>query len=274
MPADPAFPQFPAFPAAGQPPPPPTGTHHRLLRLCEPLNVNITREKVGRTAYTPGIKAADLITDPDALAAVVGGESDRILAAHGRRPRHDVAASRLLHHYLWSVCLLFSGPWYLERRVPSIPLEAVSIDPAAGVLTLDEDQVGWPAGAERGDTLRAAVAAHVGPLLEAFAPLVRRGPRALWGMVTDDLASGLWTLGRCLGEEERGVREAAAVLPGATSPFPGAADFRLLRTTDGRRHPTRTRLGCCLHYAITPEDPCATCPRTTDEERLRRLESA
>ncbi|MBO1417226.1 (2Fe-2S)-binding protein [Streptomyces sp. FH025] len=130
-------------------------------------------------------------------------------------------------------------------------------------------------------------------------------------MVTDDLASAVWYLGRMLGardtgpsgtgsndtgpnetgangngpdgaesdgagpdgaEEDAAVAAAEALLPGGTLPLPGAADFRRLRTPDGREHHTRTRLGCCLYYAVEPgAAACLTCPRTTDEERLRRF---
>ena len=255
--------------------------YRRLTHVCSTLDVNITAENltlsVDSAADGRSVGAAGLLSVPEALAAVVDGESDRITAAHGKSPRRDVAASRLLHHYLWSVGLLFSGPWYLGRVVPHIPAGAVHIDPAAGSLTLDVRRVtgeradGGPEGAGR---LRDAVAGHMGPVLDAFAPHVRRGPRALWGMATDDLASGLWSLGRALGEEERGIREATVLLPGATAPFPGAAAFRVLRGASDRTHHTRTRLGCCLHYAVTPQDPCVTCPRMTDAARLQRLEPA
>lgn len=255
------------------------GTYRRLSRICEPLDVRvidttgIAGERVIGTAHI-GHSAAEFVSVPDALTAAIDGEADRVTARHGRRPRHDVAASRLLHHYLWSVGLLFSGPWYLDRRVPAIPLDRVRLEPATGALTLDVRAIECLPGTDDGGSLRQAFAAHLGPLLDAFAPHVKRGPRTLWGMATDDLASGLWFLGRSLGEEQRGIREATAVLPGATPPFPGGADFRVLRAPSGAAHPTRTRLGCCLHYAITPGDPCMTCPRMADDERLRRLESS
>ncbi|MDI5969999.1 iron-sulfur protein [Streptomyces sp. SL13] len=217
-----------------------------------------------------------------ALDALIEGESERVAAAYGRRPRRDVAASRFLHHYLWSVGLLFTGPWYLAGRVPRVPLDRLTADPATGAFTLDarglecgpngDGPGGDGPGGNEPEVVRDAVAEHVGPVLEAFGPRVRRGPRALWGMATDDLASGLWFLGRARGEEERGIRAATALLPGGTAPFPGAAAFRVLRGPSGTPHPTRTRLGCCLYYAITPDEPCLTCPRVTDGERLRRLE--
>jgi ferric iron reductase protein FhuF len=91
-------------------------------------------------------------------------------------------------------------------------------------------------------------------------------------MVGDDLVSGIWYLGRALGREDDAVRAATALLPEAVAPYPAGADFRVLTGADGRRHPTRTRTGCCLFYTIRPGEACATCPRTCDAERLRRLE--
>ncbi len=217
-----------------------------------------------------GPVALDLPGGPDALDALVDGASDRILAAHGRRPRRDAAASRLLHHYLWTACLLVTGPWYLAGRVPRLPPGALRIAPDTGRFTLDPSTPDAPPGGPA--AVRDALAAHLGPVLEAFATPVRRGRRALWGMATDDLASGLWYLGRALGEERDGIRRAAAVLPGGTPPFPGAAAFRVLRGPSGRAHPTRTRLGCCLYYTLDAAEPCLTCPRLPDPERLRRLE--
>ncbi|MEU7550917.1 (2Fe-2S)-binding protein [Streptomyces sp. NPDC044571] len=226
---------------------------------------------------------------------LIAGESARIQAGYDCVPRGHVAAARLLHHYLWSVCLLVSGPWYLDRRVPRIRPEDIWMDARTGDLALHPGDFaclpGDPAAGLPGDPtaglpgarvlagedelraeLRAVVAAHATPVLDALGSALRRGPRALWGMVTDELASGLWYLGRMLGEEERAVRAADRVLPGDTPPFPGAAAFRSLPGTDGRSHPTRTRLGCCLYYTVRPGNACLTCPRTSDAERVRRLE--
>ncbi|MFT2015895.1 (2Fe-2S)-binding protein [Streptomyces sp. 796.1] len=200
-------------------------------------------------------------------------------------PRH-VLAARALHGSLWSLSLLVSGPWYLEGRVPLLTSRAVRYDLAAdryevtpgGFVCLPGDPAaGLPgvrtvpdAEALRG-ALRDAFADLVRPLLTAIAPAFRRGPRALWGMAGDDLLSGIWTLGRTLGDEERAVRRATEVLPRAIAPYPAAADFRRLTGRTGTTHLTRTRTGCCLYYAVRPGEACGTCPRTADAERLRRL---
>jgi len=81
-------------------------------------------------------------------------------------------------------------------------------------------------------------------------------------MVTDDLVSGIWHLGRTLGQEDEAVAAATTLLPSPspTPPFPGGADFRRLTGGDGRQYPTRTRMGCCLYYTICPAEAFLTCP--------------
>ncbi|MCU7821853.1 (2Fe-2S)-binding protein [Kitasatospora sp. DSM 101779] len=243
----------------------PPASIRRLVDICPALPVALLdRPPADRERWCPG----------DALAAraeaLVAAEAARIEAAHGAAPRPHVAASRLLHHYLWSLCLLTAGPWYLDGRAARIAPSALWIEESTGDLALLAD---LPDDGPHGpEGLRTAVAAHAGPVLGAFQPYVRRGPHALWGMVTDDLVSALWYLGRVLGEEDRAVAAASVLLPGGTPPLSGAAAFRRLRGTEGRRHWTRTRQGCCLYYAVRPDEACTTCPRTPDEERIRRLE--
>ncbi|MFD4584364.1 (2Fe-2S)-binding protein [Streptomyces sp. NPDC058434] len=257
----------------------------RLVELCPALEADVAEP--GSSTPQGWADGVELAGRPEFLDALLGAEVLRVEHDHGRTPRPDVAASRALHDYLWSVGLLMSGPWCLERRVPRIRPQDVRVslttgafsvvpggfaclpgDPAAGlpgVRVLPHEE------ALRAE-LRAGYADHVRPLLTAIAPRVRRGPRALWGMAGDDLVSGVWYLGRMLGEEERGVRAAAELLPEPVPPFPGGADFRRLAGREGRSYPTRTRAGCCLYYTIRPAEACGTCPRTSDAERLRRLE--
>ncbi|MFI9583772.1 (2Fe-2S)-binding protein [Streptomyces sp. NPDC052236] len=258
----------------------------RLTGLCGG-SLRADLAEPGSPARQGWADCAELALRPDLLDAFLEAESARILSSHAHTARPDVVASRVLHGHLWSVSLLMSGPWYLERRVPLIPPHHVRVslttaayevvpggfaclpdDPAAGLpgvrVVPDEEAL-------RAE-LRAAVADHVRPLLAAMGPRLRRGPRALWGMVGDDLVSGIWYLGRVLGQEEYAVRAAGALLPGPVAPFPGGADFRRLTGREGQSYPTRTRLGCCLYYTIRPAEACVTCPRTCDAERLRRLE--
>lgn len=259
--------------------------YRRLTTVCASLRARVVAP--GSQPAAGQVSAAELAADPGLLTAFVDAEADRILHSHGQAARRDVAASRALHSYLWSVSLLMSGTWYREHRVPRIQPQDVRIDLATGALDVaasgafsclpDDPARGLPGVQVLADgealraALRVAVADHVRPLLAALGPHIRRGPRALWGMVGDDLISGVWYVGRMLGEEERALRQAEALLPTAIAPFPAGADFRRLAAADGRSYPTRTRSGCCLYYTIRPAEACLTCPRTGDAERLRRL---
>jgi len=264
-----------------------SAAYRHLAEVCGALTVTVSDPASG-TPRT-GVSGAELTKDAEALGAFLGAEDSRIRARYDHVPRRDVAASRALHDYAWSVGLLMSGVWYLTGRVPRIRPEDIRIDLASGVFGISPGPdlaclPADPAAALPGTLtvpheealraeLRIAVADHMEPLLSAMGPHVRRGPRALWGLVTDDLVSGIWYLGRVLGREPDAVRAATALLPSAVPPFPGGADFRGLTGSDGRQHPTRTRMGCCLYYTIRPAEACATCPRTCDAERLRRIES-
>ncbi|MGW2250462.1 (2Fe-2S)-binding protein [Kitasatospora sp. NPDC001660] len=261
--------------------------YRRLRDLCPVLGLRVL-DPADPDPSDAGdwYSGAQLAGGERALAAALAGEEARIAERHGRAVRPHVTASRLLHHYLWSACLLIAGPWHLARRVPRIDPADLWLHAPTGDLALrPRGYAGLPGGIperppggerlgedELRAELRAAVVAHAEPLVAAFAGPTRRRDRALWGMVTDDLASAIWHLGRMLGEEDAAVAAAEAVLPGGTLPLPGAADFRRLHTPDGRCHTTRTRLGCCLYYAVAPDAvACLTCPRTSDEERVSRL---
>ncbi|MDN3027408.1 (2Fe-2S)-binding protein [Streptomyces sp. S.PB5] len=257
-------------------------TYRRLAGICEALEVRVSEAPQG------GVTAAELASDRDVLDAFVAAETARVRHRYETAVRPDVAASRALHDYAWSVGALMGGTWYLERRVPRIRPEDLRLDlttgsyeitpgtelaclpddalsAAPGVLTLPQEDL-------LRTQLRISLADHMRPLLAAIGPVARRRSRALWGMVEDDLVSAIWYLGRMLGEESEAIRAATEVLPMPVPPYPAGAGFRHLVGEDGRSHATRTRTGCCMFYAIRPAEACSTCPRTCDQERLRRLE--
>lgn len=245
------------------------------------------------------VTTRQLLDDPALRARLVAAEARHGRARFGTAPRADVAAGFWLHRYTWPLCLVFTLPWLLEHRVPLLPVEQLaSRRPAGGwgpaELALLPSAAplafaclpGDPAAALPGArvvadqaalraTLRATVAAQLGPLLTALRPLLRRGPRTLWGLVTDELVEGLWYAAGLLGEEARAVAALTALLPeapaeGATpaegadgAPFTGAAAFRLTapQHPGGTALPTRTRVSCCLYYTLRPENLCTGCPR-------------
>ena len=257
--------------------------YRRLADICAALDVRVS-ESSGQV----GVTAAELASDGNVLDAFVDAEAARIHDRYGVAVRPDVAASRALHDYAWTLGVLLGGTWYLERRVPRIRPEDLRLDlspgayeitPGTELTCLPGDPLASRPGAltaPQEEPLRAALrlsmADHMRPLLAAIGPVTRRGARSLWGLVADDLVSGIWYLGRMLGQETAALRAATEVLPIAVPPYPSGAAFRHLTGDDGRRHPTRTRTGCCMFYAIRPAEACVTCPRTSDAERLRRLQ--
>ncbi|MCF6525514.1 (2Fe-2S)-binding protein [Streptomyces sp. JJ36] len=270
--------------APAAPAPSPVAAAYR--RLAEVLPALTAEECAVLPCGDGWVAAAELAAGGTALDAYLALDDAQVQRDHGERARPDVIASFGLHRYAWPACLLVTVPWFLHRRVPRIPVDAVSFhrtrgrmaarveefaclpgDPAAGLpgarVVRDEEAL-------RAE-VRSAVADHFGPLLETFRPRMRRGARALWGMLTDEITEGLWYVGRLLGEERRAMTEAELLLPGGTAPYPGGASFRELTAPDGTRLPTRNRASCCLFYTLRPQDTCVTCPRTRDAERIERL---
>ncbi|MEV0742578.1 (2Fe-2S)-binding protein [Streptomyces sp. NPDC050549] len=224
------------------------------------------------------------------LEAFLARDHTQVLRDHGRPGRPDVIATFGLHRYAWPVCLLFTVPWFLHRRVPRLPVTHVSYDRTAAGLDLGHLVVrtdsfaclpGDPAAALPGARVvageealraevRAAVAEHMEPVLAGFGPRMRRRGRALWGMATDEIVEGLWYVAGLIGEQPRAVRELEALLPGATRPYAGAAGFRELTGPNGESLPTRDRVSCCMYYTLDAMDACPTCPRTCEAKRVTK----
>ncbi|MFI9201920.1 (2Fe-2S)-binding protein [Streptomyces sp. NPDC053048] len=267
-----------AAPAAS----PVADSYARLTELLPAVTILCEPPRSGEGWVT----AADLAAGGAGLDTFLDWDVEQVQRDYGLRARPDVVASFGLHRYAWHVCLLFTLPWFLQRRVVRLPLTAVSLHRASGRITAEANGFahlpGDPAAGSPGARavpdeealraeLRAAVAAHLGPVLEGFGPRMRRGARALWGMATDETAEGLWHVGRLLGEEERARHELELLLPGDTAPYIGGARFRELTLPGGVPAPTRDRASCCFFYTLRPENTCITCPRTADADRVERL---
>ncbi|NYI03281.1 (2Fe-2S)-binding protein [Allostreptomyces psammosilenae] len=230
----------------------------------------------GGPASADWVRAALLAEDADTLSRQVDLDEQQAVAAYDTVPRRDVSATWTYHRYAWPLCLLFTAPWFLARRVPRLPVAHVAVNRHAGAWRLDvrefhclpDDPAAHLPGAhvEPDEAalrarLREAIAEHLTPIVEALRPTLRRGPHTLWSMATDEVAEGLWYAAGLLGMEERAVWELTELLPGDTPPFRGAAGFRRVTTADGGSMTTRTRLSCCLFYTVRPQELCLTCPR-------------
>ncbi|WP_411107169.1 (2Fe-2S)-binding protein [Streptomyces sp. cmx-4-9] len=235
------------------------------------------------------VGADELAGGGPALDAFLAWDEAQVLRDYGTQGRPDVIAGFGLHRYAWPACLLITVPWLLLRRVPRLPVTQVAHHRTLGRMAVrveefaclpDDPAADLPGARVVPDEealraeVRVALAGHLTPVLEGFGPRMRRGRRALWGMVTDDVVEGLWYIGQLLGDERGAMAELEALLPGSTAPFTGGAGFRALTAPDGSELPTRDRASCCFFYTIRPEETCGTCPRTCDADRIARLTGA
>ncbi|MBE4734570.1 MULTISPECIES: (2Fe-2S)-binding protein [Streptomyces] len=237
------------------------------------------------------VSAAGLAAAGAELDSFLAWDEAQILRDHGREGRPDVVATFGLHRYSWYACLLFTVPWFLQRRVPRFPVGHVAFQREQSRLVVrgetfsclpDDPAAGEPGARVVADEealraeVRAAFAEHIEPVLAGFGPRMRRRGRALWGMATDEVVEGIWYIAELLGpdERERCRRELELLLPGSTRPYVGAAGFRELTGPGGESLPTRERASCCMFYTLVPEDTCVTCPRTCETERISKLTAA
>ncbi|MET9696628.1 (2Fe-2S)-binding protein [Streptomyces sp. NPDC006529] len=278
----------PAVPATPSPSPL-ADAYARLATL--PAGPRVTERPAAHpTPRGAGWVGADELADAGpVLDAFLAWDDDQVLRDYGHQGRPDVIAGFGLHRYAWPACLLFTVPWLLARRVPRLPADQVAFHRSTGRISVRADRFAClpddPAAALPGARVvpdeealraevRAAVAEHLGPVLEGFGPRMRRGRRALWGIVTDEVVEGLWYVAEQWGEGRRARAELDLLLPGATAPYTGGSGFRTLTGPAGEELPTRDRAGCCLFYTIRPADTCVTCPRTRDADRVARLTAA
>ncbi|MGA4797535.1 (2Fe-2S)-binding protein [Streptomyces lavendulocolor] len=265
--------------------------YERLAEVFPGLRVQELADGEAAPRGSGWVGADELAAGGAALDAFLSWDDAQVLRDYGQQARPDVVASFGLHRYAWPACLLITVPWFLHRRVPRLPVGDVAFQRALGRMTVRVREFaclpGDPAAALPGalvvadeealrGEVRAAVAEHLGPVLEGFGPRMRRGKRALWGMATDEIVEGLWYVGHLLGEEPRAMAELGLLLPGTgtAKPYVGTAGFRELTGPDGAPLPTRDRASCCLFYTLRPEDTCVTCPRTCDADRVARLSAS
>ncbi|UGY94257.1 (2Fe-2S)-binding protein [Streptomyces gobiensis] len=275
----------PAAPAAESPL---AAAYARLAEVVPGLRISEVRDGYELPRGGGWVATDELAAGGPALDAYLAWDNAQVLHDYGQQARPDVIASFGLHRYAWPATLLITIPWFLYRRVPRFPADTVAFHRASGRMAVrtgafaclpDDRAAGLPGAWVVADEealraeVRAAVAEHLGPVLDGFRPRMRRGPRALWGVATDEIVEGLWYVGQLLGEEQRALGEVQRLLPGATPPYARGAAFRELAGPGGERLPTRDRASCCLFYTIRPKDTCVTCPRTCDADRVERLTS-
>ncbi|HEU5474625.1 MAG TPA: (2Fe-2S)-binding protein [Actinophytocola sp.] len=134
---------------------------------------------------------------------------------------------------------------------PGLESIILLVHPDGRILDARSDSA--PRG-EFGPRLAAALSAGI----EAVAGVSGAPPRALWAIATDSLANRVLWAG---GSPALAERIAAAVGPALPVPRYVEAGGRLVVR----------RASCCLVYEAPGQGKCASCPRQTPKERLRRL---
>jgi hypothetical protein len=160
-------------------------------------------------------------------------------------------------HYPQAVALLDARFWCLPDDSHADHVDATVV---ADLSTL-------------GAVLRAQVRTHADAFLATYRPGARLPRRDLLGAFFDGLDSGFWRdnssdgppLADCLAL-------AQSVLPGGTPEFADRSSLYVVEDAAGRQHLLRRRASCCNYYRVSQNgEACLTCPRTTDQERRRRV---
>lgn len=153
---------------------------------------------------------------------------------------------------------------FLDSRFWCLPDDSDAAHPDATAVA-DESMLGA--------ILRAEVRAHADDFLATYRPGARLPRRDLLGAFFDGLDVGFWrddmSTGPTLADS---LALAQTVLPGATPEFADPSSLFVVEDPEGGQHVTRCRVSCCNYYRVSEVgETCTTCPRTTDEERRRRV---
>lgn len=183
-----------------------------------------------------------------------------------------VVAALLLEHRapdpgVENVMLRFGGHGrpeglaFVEGRFAALLNDTIATEAGAVVLPDEGKLAAWVVERLSGGHLPALISGlrHCG---------VRRSARTLIGVAADTIAESFMWLGKGLGKEIE-AREMAVEALGGSQAIPGSTNYYVLEH-DGGSMPTRVRNVCCLYYRLG-RGACFTCPRTTKEDRLRRL---
>ena len=183
-----------------------------------------------------------------------------------------VAASALLEGYAWALARpLFAA---LATGAPAPDLAAGNVLLAFGdgdgrlAEVAARDPAPPPDGAP--GAVARLVDGHLAWLVARLAERrVRRGPRALWGLVANGTAAALLAEAQAAGLSAAATGRLLGQLldtPGRPLPAPAV----LQAGPDGHPRLVRRRITCCLNYTVAGQ-PCATCPLLPPSETRRRL---
>lgn len=236
--------------------------------------------------------AAGWVT-PAQLCADDGAGIERLLGAigaHWQTGERRIQAAFLIGEYAWYVLAPVLGAYLVERRVPALQPDNVAVwlepgdvpgrlglrtrrftalplDPLAGDanVTLVGDE------AALRDVLHDEIVAHMAPLVAAVRRRTPLGVKAQWLEVADRTASAVHYVGELTGDEERGVREAEALVHRPASPLNSPRSRFVTYEHRGVRRTVKLRGACCLSYRLPDHGYCMTCPLIDEPERAQRV---
>lgn len=219
-----------------------------------------------------------LLDDQGQLRAVVEQGAQALAGAHpgsSAEVRSTVSAAVTLSDWCWALAAVGAGALTTDRRVPFLDpsgvwlrlqdgrVEGVAVTAAGFWCSPDDPSAHHPEARSRADldvALRTEITAHLTRLHVTLrsgpAPLLRRGPRVMWGAAGDGLATALRLQAEQVQRPEELLGAAERLLAAAPASW-GRHGFE--RTADGV---TRARTSCCLWYRLPATPACATCPRT------------
>jgi hypothetical protein len=223
-------------------------------------------------------RTGDLLDDQAALRSVVEQGAQALAAEHPHSPvnvRSAVAAAVLLSDWCWALAALGGGALTADRRVPVLDPATVWLQVSDGRVTgvaataaefhvqAGDPEASHPDARRCADldgVLRSELTEHLVRLHRALrsgpTPLLRRGPRAMWGAAGDGVATALRLQAAQIENPEQLLAAAERLLAAAPASW-GRHGFD--RTSaDG---PTRVRTSCCLWYRLPATPACASCPR-------------
>ena len=218
--------------------------------------------------------------DSDPLATLL-----RRFKSSGFAFNRRAASASLLLRYGWGAGFIIAA--YLTRaRVPVLRDFAMFFSSGTllkGLWVRDAEFFGLPddplaGGQEWIETvtpeilrqrLLEALIAFTDPVVAAHHAWSRFSRHALWAMATSSWAAQFANVARQLGDEQRGVREARAILDTAPEIARAAPELYEVKSAGVARTCQKLR-ACCLYFKSGNGQFCACCPIIPDAERLER----
>lgn len=224
----------------------------------------------------------DVLRRPAGLADVVDELAAALDADHpgaATRLRRTVAAAIVAADWSWALAALGAGALACDARVPRMPPESLWLRwregrivgvalTSRGFWCATGDPACGHASASVTERLDAQLLIEIGQQLSALDaalqhgpdPLLRRGPRAVWGGAGDGVATALRLQAEACDGAGKLLDVAERVLAGAPRSWRAAAPVRAGASV-GEAAFSRRRATCCLYYRLPRASPCLGCPR-------------